>query len=112
MVNSIEKSFKDCSGYTYSVEDAFSVIRKFEVVIHSKFVLRRESKNFGNEDIPKENKKIFWSDPQDNIFNDINLLFDGVPYIVGGKTLLTCHHGPALNKQKKQRAKLKKNQSA
>ena len=30
--------------------------------------------------------------------------------IVGGKILLTCHHGPDLNKQKKQRAKLKKNQ--
>ena len=54
--------------------------------------------------------KIFWSDPHYNTFNYINLLFDGVPDIVGGKTLLTCYHGPDLNKQKKQRAKLKKNQ--
>ena len=69
-------------------------------------MLTRGSKNFGKEDIPKENKKIFWSDPQDNTFHDINLLFNGV----GGKTLLTCHHGPDLNNQKKQRAKLKKNQ--
>ena len=63
-------------------------------------MLTRESKNFGKEDIPKENKKICWSDPQDSTFNDINLLFDGVPYIVGGQALLTCHHGPDLNKQK------------
>ena len=51
------KSFSDYSGYTCSVEDAFSVIRKFEVATHSQFVLTRESKNFGKEDIPKENKK-------------------------------------------------------
>ena len=59
-------------------------------------MLTRESKNFGKKGIPKENKKIFWSDPQDNTFNDINLFSDGVPYIVGGKTLLTCYHGPDL----------------
>ena len=39
----------------------------------------RESKNFGKEDRhPKENKKIFWSDPQDKKFNYINLLFDDI----------------------------------
>ncbi|KAJ8024975.1 Calcium-responsive transcription factor [Holothuria leucospilota] len=100
--------------YVSKPEDAYGIIREYELKTVSKFITYRETKGFGHfsslsshigegQTKMKRGHKILWTDGTEVTEK---IPYDGIPYILLGSKIMDCMYGPDRCKSLKAKKKL------